>query len=226
MPRLIRVVLADEYALMRRGLGAVLLAEPDVQLVAEAIDGVAAVQACQRLSPDVAALSLTLPRMGGLTAMQQLRALGLPTHTLALTILNEAETLPLVLAAGGSGYVRKYAADADLGEAVRTAAHGEVFLYASGVRLLLERYFQGLDPAEPWERARPRLSQREAEVLRLTAEGYNNPEIGSRLSITPRAVERHQRSIVERLGLHNRPELLRYTASRGLLHSSTAGADG
>jgi len=211
------VILADEHALMRRGLAAALRAEPDIEVVAEAKDGVEAAQACQRLSPDVAAMSVTLPDVGGLTAMRRLLDFGLPTRTLALTSMNEVETLPLVLAVGGSGYVRSYAADTDLGDAVRTAARGEVFLHAAGVRLLLELYFQALDPSETWEQARPGLSQSEAEVLRLTTEGFHNPEIGRRLSISPRAVEQLQRSIVEKLGLHKRSELLRYTASHKML---------
>lgn len=219
------VVLADEHSLMRRGLGAVLLAEPDMQLVAEAKDGAEAVQACQRLSPDVAVMSPALPRMGGLAAMQQLLALGLPTHTLALTIFNEADMLPKVLAVGGLGYVRKETADADLGDAVRTAARGEAFLYASGVRLLLDRYVQARDPAEAWERARPALSRSDAEVLRLTAEGYTNPEIGRWLSITPRSVERQQRSIVERLGLHSHSEFLHPEAIHGM-HPPSSGETG
>jgi len=217
------VILAEAHPLVRRGLGSVLRGEPDIEVVAEARDGVEAVQACQRLSPDVAVLSLLLPDMSGLNAMQELLALGLPTRTLAVTSLNEADTLPLVLAAGGSGYVHTFAADTDLGDAVRTAARGEVFLYAPGVRLLLERYFQALDPAESWEHARPALSQRDAEILRLTAEGFHNPEIGRRLAISPRTVERHQRRIVEQLGLHRRSELLRYTASRGMFPSSAQG---
>ena len=226
MPQPIRVALADEHDLMRRGLAALILAEPGLQLVAEARDGVEVIKACQGLAPDVAVLSFTLPHLGCLAAMQQLQALGLPTHPLALTIAQEDEMLPTVLASGGSGYIRKETADVDLGNAVRTAARDEVFLYASGVRLLLEHYFQAIDATETWERARPALSPREAGILRLTAEGYTNPEIGKRLSISPRAVEHDQRSIVERLGLHSRPELLRYAASHSMLPSSTTRAGG
>jgi two-component system response regulator NreC len=222
MQRPIRVVLADDHSLMRKGLRAVLEAEPDIRVVAEATNSTEAVVACQRHAPDVAAVDLGPPATDGLSIMWQVTSLGLPTQTLGMSMLAEREMLLTVLATGGSGFVIKHAADSQLADAVRTADRGQVYLYPSGVRLLLERYFQVVEEPEGWGHARPGLSEREAEVLRLTAEGYSNVAIASRFSSSPRTVEVHQRRIVEKLGLDQRSELLRYAGNRGMLDTGQA----
>lgn len=214
----IRVVLADDHTLLRKGLRALLNNEADIEVIAEAGDGAEAVRACQRLSPDVIVMDLSMPNVDGMEATAQIRDLGLETKVLVLTMHNEEEYLLKVLEAGGAGYVLKQSADTELVHAIRAVHRGEAFLYPSGVRMLLQSYLRG-GHAESREEPRPALSEREQEVLRLTAEGFSNQEIGRQLFISPKTVDTYRQRIMEKLGLHHRSELVRYALNRGLLKS-------
>ena len=213
----IRVVLADDHTLLRKGLRALLNNEADMEVIAEAGDGAEAVRACQRLSPDVIVMDLSMPNVDGMQATAQIRDLGLDTRVLVLTMHNEEEYLLKVLEAGGAGYVLKQSADTELVHAIRAVHRGEAFLYPSGVRMLLQSYLRAGNHAESREEPRPALSEREQEVLRLTAEGFSNQEIGRQLFISPKTVDTYRQRIMEKLGLHHRSELVRYALNRGLL---------
>jgi two-component system, NarL family, response regulator NreC len=154
--------------------------------------------------------------MDGLQATKQIRDLGLSTRVLVLTMHNEEEYLLRVLEAGGAGYVLKQSADTELVHAIRAVHRGEAFLYPSGVRMLLQSYLKGSSKPESTSE-RPALSEREQEVLRLTAEGFSNHEIGGQLYISPKTVDTYRQRIMEKLGLHHRSELVRYALNRGLL---------
>jgi two-component system, NarL family, response regulator NreC len=212
----IRVILADDHTLLRKGLRALLNNEPDIEVIAEAADGAEAVRACQRLTPDVIVMDLTMPNVDGMQATAKIRDLGLETKVLVLTMHNEEEYLLKVLEAGGAGYVLKQSADTELVHAIRAVHRGEAFLYPSGVRMLLQSYLRG-SHADSREEPRPALSEREQEVLRLTAEGFSNQEIGRQLYISPKTVDTYRQRIMEKLGLHHRSELVRYALNRGLL---------
>ena len=216
MSETIRVVLADDHTLLRKGLRALLQAESDIEVVAEAADGAEAVRACQRFTPDVIVMDLSMPVVDGLEATRQITALGLPTRVLVLTMHNEEEYLLRVLEAGGSGYILKQSADVELVHAIRSVNKGEAFLYPSGVRMLLQHYRKD-NQHEQEQAARPALSEREAEVLTLTAEGYSNQEIGKQLYLSPKTVDTYRQRIMEKLSLHHRSELVRYALNRGLL---------
>ncbi len=218
----IRVILADDHTLLRKGLRALLSNEPDVEVVAEAADGGEAVRACQRLTPDVVVMDISMPGMDGIQATEQIRDLGLGTRVLILTMHNEEDYLLRVLEAGGAGYVLKQSADTELVHAIRAVSRGEAFLYPSGVRMLLQSYLKGGTKAEPEQELRPALSEREQEVLRLTAEGFSNQEIGKQLYISPKTVDTYRQRIMEKLGLHHRSELVRYALNRGLLKADAA----
>ncbi len=213
----IRVILADDHTLLRKGLRALLNNEADIEVVAEAGDGAEAVRACQRLTPDVVVMDLSMPVMDGLEATKQIRDLGLDTRVLVLTMHNEEEYLLRVLEAGGAGYVLKQSADTELVHAIRAVHRGDAFLYPSGVRMLLQSYLKGSSKPGAGEEPRPALSEREQEVLRLTAEGFSNQEIGGQLYISPKTVDTYRQRIMEKLGLHHRSELVRYALNRGLL---------
>jgi len=144
----IRVMIADDHALMRRGLRAVLQAEPDIRVVAEATSSAEAVSRCQQLVPEVAAVDLSSPALDGLTTLRRFTTLGLPTRGLGMAMLSGPQMLLSVLSAGGAGYVLKHEADTQLARAIRTVDRGGVFLYPSGVRLLLAHYFQVVNEAE------------------------------------------------------------------------------
>ncbi|HEY8368004.1 MAG TPA: response regulator transcription factor [Thermodesulfobacteriota bacterium] len=211
----IRVLLADDHTVLRAGLRALLEAEGDMTVVGEAATGEEAIERVRALRPDVVVMDLSMPGLGGLEATRRIAGLGMGTKVLVLTVHAEQEYLMPVLQAGGSGYVTKTSADEDLIEAIRTVARGEVFLYPSAARLLLQGYMAGASAAE----ASPldRLSDRERTVLGLTAEGYSSAEIGERLFISPKTVDTYRSRIMEKLGLHHRSELVRFALRTGLL---------
>jgi DNA-binding NarL/FixJ family response regulator len=222
----IRIVLADDHTLLRKGLRALLNNQADIEVVGEAGDGAEAVRACLRLKPDVVIMDISMPNLDGLAATAQIRDLRLDTRVLVLTMHNEEDYLLKVLEAGGAGYVLKQSADTELVHAIRAVHRGEAFLYPSGVRMLLQSYLKGPKHAEADSQPRPALSEREQEVLRLTAEGFSNQEVGKQLYISPKTVDTYRQRIMEKLGLHHRSELVRYALNCGLLQpdAGVAGA--
>jgi len=211
----IRIVLADDHAVLRAGLRALLDAEPDMEVVGEAATGEEAIEQAEALRPDVIVMDLSMPGIGGLEATRRIQALDLDTRVLVLTMHAEEEFLLPVLEAGGSGYVRKTHADEDLTQAIRTVARDEVFLYPAATKILL----QGYKAVEAGEERSPldRLSERERDVLALTAEGYSSSEIGEKLFISPKTVDTYRSRIMEKLGLRHRSELVRFALKTGLL---------
>ena len=211
----IRVVLADDHAVLRAGLRALLEAEPDMTVVGEAANGDEAVEQVRKLHPDVIVMDLTMPGLGGLAATRRISASETETKVLVLTVHAEEEYLLPVIDAGASGYVTKTSADRDLVKAIRVVATGEVFLYPHAAKLLLQRYkvagsSGGGDPMQ-------RLTQREREVLSLTAAGYSSTEIGERLFISPKTVDTYRSRIMHKLELNHRSELVRFALETGLL---------
>ena len=210
----IRVMLADDHAILRSGLRALLNAEPDIEVVGEAADGQEAVALAERLRPDVVVMDIAMPRLDGLQATRQIAARLPQTRVLALTMHAEEQYLLQVLEAGGAGYVLKRSADDELLEAIRIVRRGEVYLYPSAAKMLLEAYRRSDRSGESREHA---LTEREEEVLKLTAEGYSNTEIAGRIYLSPKTVDTYRQRIMEKLGLHHRAELVRYALDRGLL---------
>lgn len=211
----IRVLLADDHAVLRAGLRLLLEAESDMEVVGEAGTGDEAIEQTRRLRPDVVIMDLAMPGLGGLDAIRRITALELPTRVLVLTAHGETEYLFPVIDAGASGYVTKAGADRDLVRAIRTVARGEVFLYPHAAKMLLQRY----KAASHGDEATPlaRLTGREREVLALTAEGYTSAEIGERLFLSPKTVDTYRSRIMQKLGLTHRSELVRFALEVGLL---------
>lgn len=211
----ITVILADDHGIVRAGLRALLEAQPDMRVVAEASGGEEAVQLTRQYEPAVVVADLSMPG-GGLETIREITALGLPTRVLVLTVHAEERYLLPVLEAGGSGYVRKASAHTDLLDAIRTVARGEVFLDPAATKTLLRGYLgrvhngQELDLGEV-------LSDREREVVKLTAEGYTAQQAGEILSLSPKTVETYRHRAMQKLGLTNRAELVRYALRAGLL---------
>lgn len=211
----IRVLLADDHPIVRVGLRTLLEAETDIHVVGEAGTADEAVELARELQPDVAVLDISMPG-NGLEALRRIAALGLPTRILILTVHAEERYLLPVLQAGGSGYVRKSSLHTDLVEAIRTVARGEVFIDQAAARTLLQGY---LDRARTGEVQDPAqlLSEREREVLRLTAAGYTAQEIADQLFLSPKTVETYRHRVMQKLGFSRRSELVRFALRIGLL---------
>ena len=213
-PEIIRILLVDDHLVLRAGLKALLDAETDMRVVGEASTGEEALEKAKSLKPDVVVMDLSMPGMGGLEATRTI-AEGAQSRVLVLTMHSEEEYLLPVLEAGGSGYVKKTSADEDLTNAIRTVARDEVFLYPNAAKLLLQGFrVRGEDDQpDPLEK----LTERERDVLAMTAEGFSSSEIGERLFISPKTVDTYRSRIMEKLGLHHRSELVRFALNTGLL---------
>lgn len=211
----IKVLIVDDHAVLRAGLTALLEDEGDMTVIGEAANGEDAIELARKLRPEVVIMDLSMPGLGGLEATRRISALELGVKILVLTAHAEEEYLFPVLDAGGSGYVTKTRADDDLINAIREVARGEVFLYAPATKLLLQRYQERNDQSEAGQLQQ--LSQREREVLALTAEGFSSSEIGERLFISPKTVDTYRSRITQKLGLKHRSEVVRFALQTGLL---------
>ena len=208
-------MLADDHGIVRAGLRALLDAQPDISVIGEAADGPSAVQLARELRPTVVIADLSMPG-GGLPTINEINELGLPTRVLVLTVHAEERYLLPVLEAGGSGYVRKSSAHTDLLNAIRTVARGEVFLDPAATKTLLRGYLGRVNSGD--ERALGEvLSEREREVVKLTAEGHTAHQAAEILSLSPKTVETYRHRAMQKLGLTNRAELVRYALRAGLL---------
>jgi two-component system, NarL family, response regulator NreC len=213
---LIRVVLADDHAVVRAGLKAVLGAARDIDVVGEASSGREAVQLAERLDPDLVVMDLDMGDAGGLAATKEIVEKKLRPKVLVLTMHAEEEYLVPVLEAGAAGYLVKSAADRELVDAVRTVARGEMYVGAVGARVLAGRLTKK-DPMQAERDRYEKLTERERDVLRLTAHGYSAAEIGEQLFISPKTVDTYKQRIHEKLGLSSRPEYVKFALKLGLL---------
>ncbi|MDX1566344.1 MAG: response regulator transcription factor [Longimicrobiales bacterium] len=211
------ILLADDHAMFRAGLKALIDAERGFEVVGEASTGDEAVDKARELKPDIVIMDLSMPGSGGLEATRRIAALGLDARVLVLTVHAEEEYLVPVVEAGASGYLTKTSADQDLIEALKVVSRGQVYLPTKATTLLLRQYKMSEESNEPGLRD---LSQREQEVLALTAEGYSSREIGKKLFISPKTVDTYRSRIMEKLGLNHRSELVRFALKVGLLKQS------
>jgi DNA-binding NarL/FixJ family response regulator len=210
-----RILLADDHAVVRRGLKLVLDAEPDLEVVAEANDGAEAVELALADDVHLAILDVTMPRLTGIQAARELSQRKPELRTLILSMHDNERYFFEALRAGASGYVLKSVADRDLVEACRATMRGEPFLYPAAVKALIRDH---LDRAKEGE-AIPEdpLSPRESEIVKLIAEGQTSREIAELLVISEKTVERHRANILAKLGMRDRVDLTRYAIRRGLV---------
>jgi len=210
-----RILLADDHAMVRKGLRMVLDAQPDLTVVAEAGDGAEAVELALSMDVDLAVLDVAMPRLTGLQASAELKHRRPEIRTLMLSMYQSEQYFFEALKAGASGYVLKSAADHDLVEACRAAMRGQPFLYPDAVAALIRDYLDRLGrgesaPTDP-------LTPRELEIVKLVAEGHTSDEIADTLVISKKTVEHHRSHILEKLGMRDRVELTRYAIRRGLV---------
>jgi DNA-binding NarL/FixJ family response regulator len=210
-----RILLADDHALVRRGLRLILDAEPDLEVVGEAADGVEAVTLVGAGGIDLAILDIAMPRMTGIQAAREIAARSPDTGILMLSMYDNEQYFFEALKAGASGYVLKSAADTDLIEACRAARRNESFLYPAAVTALIRDYLDRDRAGDPLpERV---LTPREEQVTKLIAEGYSAKRIAAELVISIKTVERHRANVLQKLGLRDRVELTRFAIRTGLI---------
>ena len=211
----IRVLIADDHTIVRSGVRLLLQGEPDIEVVGEALDGDEAVALAESLRPDMVLMDIAMPGTSGLDATRRIKARFPEMRVLVLTMHRSDEYFFEMLKAGASGYVLKGAEISELISAVRTVAQGEVFLYPTMAKQLLQDYLSRVK--EPESSGPPALTPREKEILHLLAEGYSNKEIAERLVLSPSTIHSHRTNLMRKLNLSSRYELIQYARQRGLL---------
>jgi DNA-binding NarL/FixJ family response regulator len=211
---LIRVLIADDHGIVRSGLRMLIERQNDMQVVAEADDGVAALESTQAERPDVAVLDVSMPRMTGLQAAREIRSHVPDTRVLLLSMHDDERYFLEGLEAGAAGYVLKRAADTDLIGAVRTVAGGRTFLSDEAQRTLMDEWLEGgrAEPDDP-------LTPRELEVVKLIAEAFTNRQIAETLKLSEKTIESHRANVFAKLGMRDRVEIVRYAIRRGLVEA-------
>lgn len=211
----IRVVLADDHSVLRAGLKMLIDAQPDMQVVGEAGDGEEAIERVVSLKPDVILLDVNMPKLDGMEVLGRLKAASSPSRVLILSMYDDEGYLRRALERGASGYILKKAADSELMAALRAVARGELYVYPSLTHLLVNRYLgteeSGLAPSVV------ELTEREEQVLRLLAEGHTSEQVAQRLALSAKTVDTYKARVMEKLGLRNRVDLVRYALRNGLL---------
>lgn len=213
-----KVLIADDHVIVREGVRMILAKERDIEVVGEAGDGEEALQLVESARPDVVIMDISMPGMSGIEATQKVRERHPKVSVLALTMHEDESYVFQLLRAGAAGYVLKRAAAQDLVQAVRAAARGEAFLYPSVARKVVEDYLKRVEAGEDRERY-DGLTEREKEILTLIAQGLSNQQIAEKLYISIKTVQTHRAHILEKLGLHDRTELVRYAIRKGLIQA-------
>ena len=210
----IRVIIADDHIIVRSGLRLLLEAEPDIDVVGEALDGREALNLVEKQLPDVVLMDIAMPGMDGLEATRQIKDRWPQVQVLVLTMHRSDEYFFEMLKAGASGYILKGAETSDLIQAVRVVGRGEVFLFPTMAQKLVKDYLSFIR----WEEgAGSSLSPRERDILRLLGEGCSTKEIADKLVISPSTVHSHRSNLMTKLGLNSRRELIHYARQRGLV---------
>jgi len=208
---MIKILLADDHALVRHGFRMILAAQPDMEVAGEAGNGREAVELAQKLKPDVVVMDVAMPELNGIEATRRIVELAPRARVLALSMHKDAVYVREILRAGARGYLLKDSADADLLAAVRAVAKGEGYLSPGVSDAVLSDYRRHVtDPLDL-------LTSREREVLQLIAEGKTNKEIATSLALSVYTVEAHRGRLMEKLNLHSTGELVRFAVRSGLI---------
>jgi DNA-binding NarL/FixJ family response regulator len=223
----IRVLLADDDALLRAGVAVVLGTADGIDITAEAADGLRAVELCRSLEPDVALMDVRMPGIDGIEATRRITGAGLATRVLVLTTFHQDEYVWGALRAGASGFLLKRSPPERLIDAVRTVAAGDALLDPAVTRDLIRQFARqgtsGPDPAAraPFRRLLARLTPRESQVLRLIAEGYSNQEIAGLLVIAESTAKTHAKRVLAKIGARDRAQAVVIAYQGGLMNPGT-----
>jgi DNA-binding NarL/FixJ family response regulator len=212
---IVTVLLADDHPIVRQGMKHLFEIESDVTVVGEAADGLQTVQLVEKLKPNVLIVDMMMPGLNGLEILRQVKKRSPATLSIVLSMQSADAYVVEALKAGASGYVLKDSGPSELMSAVRQVLQGQRFLSPKLSERLINAYIQTSDKTapDPYET----LTDREREVLQMASEGLTTPEIARRLSISPRTAELHRGRMMNKLGLHNQTDLIRYALKRGIL---------
>jgi two-component system, NarL family, response regulator NreC len=213
----IKLVIADDHALFREGVRALLTAHDNLEVVGEAADGSEAIEQVKKFHPDILLLDIAMPGLGGLETTLELKKLAPEVKILILTQYADKEYLFRFLKAGVSGYVLKRAAGSELLSAIKAVHQGGTFIHPDVAPVIVEGYLTGITPAaqeDPYES----LTDREKQVFKLVAEGKTNKEIAEMLSISVKTAMAHRAHLAEKLGIHNKAELVKLALQRGIVN--------
>lgn len=213
---MIRIILAEDHAVMRRGLRLVLEGQKDFQVVGEASDGREAVALAESLKPNVAVLDITMPNMNGIEAASQISAKQLGVSIVVLSMHSDEGYVLRALKAGARGYLLKESPETDFIHAIRSVIQGKAFFSPAVSRLLVEDYVRQLQDKNI-EDSYDLLTPRERELLQLIAEGKSNKDVANMLNLSLYTVETHRGNIMEKLNLHSVPELILYAVRKGVI---------
>ena len=211
-----RIVIAEDYTILREGLRSLLSSHPDFEIVGEAEDGQEAIRNVEKLKPDLALMDLSMPRMNGMDAIKEIKKRSPQTKVLVLTVHKSEEYIHAALQAGADGYILKDSTHAELGLAIKNILEGKRYISPGISESLIEGYLEGRKKAKPpstWDT----LTQREREILKLIAEGYKNKAIAEYLCISVKTVEKHRANLMKKLDLHNIQALTALAMEKGLI---------
>jgi DNA-binding NarL/FixJ family response regulator len=211
----VRILIADDHPVVRKGLRSLLEEEPEITVVGEAEDGTQALAEIERLKPDIAIVDLMMPGHNGLEVIRQAKNFFPSMYIIVLSMNSNDAYVLEALKRGASGYVLKETGPSELLQSVKTVLSGELFLSAQLPKHLMFTYQESSDQQllDPYET----LTNREREILQLAAEGFTSAEIAERLSISRRTVEIHRANFMEKLNLRHQTDLVRYAIKRGIL---------
>ncbi len=211
-----RIIIAEDHTILREGLRLLLSSNADFEVVAEAEDGLEAIRTSETLQPDLILMDLSMPRMNGMGAIQEIKKQCPTTKILVLTVHKTEEYILATLKAGADGYVLKDATHNELMLAIECVFSGKSYLSPGISEKVIEGYLEGrktLKATSSWET----LTQREREILKMIAEGYKNKEIGDYLCISTKTVEKHRANLMKKLDLHSTSALTAYAMEKGLI---------
>lgn len=212
----IRVLIADDHAIVREGLRALLDGQPDIEVVGEATDGEEAVKMTSQLQPNIVLMDITMPRLSGLEAIGQIKRQQPDVKILVLTMHESDDYFFKTLEAGASGYFIKGGSSKELVNAIYTVWNGDVFIYPSMTKKLLSDYVRRVSTGVERD-TYDGLTAREREILKLIAQGNTNQEIADQLVLSVATVQTHRAHIIAKLGLHRRADLVKYAIKRGFI---------
>ncbi len=212
----IKVLIADDHTLVREGIAAFLKLCEDIEVVAEASDGLEAIEKTKKFAPDIVLMDIAMPKLGGLEATVELKKINPTIRILVLTQYDDKEYISRFLKAGVSGYILKRAVGSELVSAIRAVSRGEFYLFSSIASKVVAGYL-GKDKEAAMEDPYDKLTDREMQVLKLIAEGYTHKEIGDMLSISTKTVVAHQTNLSEKLGVSSRAGLIKFAIQRGII---------
>lgn len=212
---MIRVLLADDHAVLRDGLQALLTECPDIDVVGQAADGLEAIHKARELQPDVVVMDIGMPRVNGIEATRRIVRIDPAIRILILSQYEQSDHVLAAIRAGALGYLLKQAAGAELADGIRALNHGGAYLHPQAARVLLDAFVHCEFSKQP--DSYEQLTDREREVLILVAEGNTSVQIAQMLHVSPKTVDGHRTSLMAKLGLHDRTEVVKYALRRQLI---------